>query len=375
MNKYIKEYYNNNDYKDWDPADVELHKSIDWKARDYKDYPVVKDSFEYPAIGYSDDGTKTEKIKFIKYLRSNPIFPPYYAPEKNPFPELLGPMYDGERYGFYDIHNRYESQHIYDLLSESVEVADIVYDINTLDYENGQLKSSNIEHYDTYNDEDEARDMYKRLASESFYPHVELVKVYIMEDGSYKYKTLERTYDLNELEINDDEVFEEDYNDSNVDLPTDFTIKLTDADIAEIIDSDDEGEFISDIITNYFGQAHNGFNYQLDFDNYKIYIANVNWDYDDEEYLNESGIKHFIEDVIEEIEAAGGKENYLEKINGEIKAKIEEIDTLEYQLKNLNRPGYGYNSIDDKELEYDIQQAEADLKFLFDKKNIAEQGE
>ena len=168
-------------------------------------------------------------------------------------------------------------------------------------------------------------------------------------------------------------MFEEDY--TNADLPTDFTIKLTDADIAEIIDSDDESEFISDLVTNYFGQLHNGFNYQLDFDNYKIYITNVDWDYDDEEYLNESGIKHFIEDVLEEIEQAGGKENYLEKINKEIQAKIEEIDTLEYQLKNLNKPGYGYDSQDKAELEYDLKEAEADLKFLFDKKNIAEQGE
>lgn len=103
----------------WTDEDIELHKSIDWAARDYKEYPVIDDSFNGKAVCYStEDGTVYQDCKFIKYIRSNPIYPPYYAPEENPFPNAVGPMYDGNHYGNYDIHDRYESQEIYDALSK-----------------------------------------------------------------------------------------------------------------------------------------------------------------------------------------------------------------------------------------------------------------
>jgi len=107
-------------YKDWDPADAELHRNTDWKARNYEDLPVPEDSFEDDVVMYNYGGEPEHKnVKFIKRLRSNPIFPPYYAPEEKPFEHGLGAMYDGKRHGKYDIHNRYEDQETYDRLSES----------------------------------------------------------------------------------------------------------------------------------------------------------------------------------------------------------------------------------------------------------------
>lgn len=111
--------YDNVNMSEWLPKDLELHKSIDWKARNYKDYPVPDDSFDFEAIKYSKDAEPEYKdTKFIKYLRSNPIYPPYYAPEdKNLFDNAVGPMYDGDKTGPYKIHNRYETQELYDILS------------------------------------------------------------------------------------------------------------------------------------------------------------------------------------------------------------------------------------------------------------------
>ena len=61
-----------------------------------------------------------------KFLRSNPIFPPYYAAVmEKPFGmdvSYVGPMYDGHYYDHYDIHDRYETQEVYNMLSDSLEV-------------------------------------------------------------------------------------------------------------------------------------------------------------------------------------------------------------------------------------------------------------
>ena len=56
-------------------------------------------------------------MQFTKHLRSNPIYPPYYAPDEQPFENAVGPMFDGYRVNGYDVHDRYETQEIYDLLS------------------------------------------------------------------------------------------------------------------------------------------------------------------------------------------------------------------------------------------------------------------
>ena len=80
------------------------------------DYPVPEDSFEYDAVAYGlPGGEQVKKVKFIKYLRSNPIFPPYYAPEKKVFDHTVGPMYERHKKGKYKIHNRYDTAEVYDI--------------------------------------------------------------------------------------------------------------------------------------------------------------------------------------------------------------------------------------------------------------------
>lgn len=114
---YGSRYTDYNKEDGWTDEDIAKHKEIDWRERNYSDYPIPEDSFTSEAVAYTDNGTKRVKVKFIKFIRSNPIFPPYYAPEKKPFTGVVGPMYDGNKHGSYGIHDRYESQDIYDALS------------------------------------------------------------------------------------------------------------------------------------------------------------------------------------------------------------------------------------------------------------------
>lgn len=110
--------YRNVNMSKWEQEDLDLHKSIDWEARNYEDYPVPEDSFEGDVVRYSIDEPEQHKnVKFIKYLRSNPIYPPYYKPETRPFSDVVGPMYDGDNVGKYGVHNRYETQELYNKLS------------------------------------------------------------------------------------------------------------------------------------------------------------------------------------------------------------------------------------------------------------------
>ena len=107
-------------YDGWTQEDIELHKNTNWGARDYRELPVESDSFNYNVKLYSMDGSKEDNARFIKYIRPNPIFPPYYAPAPEySYSGYLGPMFDGETHGAYDIHNRYETQDLYNLLSDS----------------------------------------------------------------------------------------------------------------------------------------------------------------------------------------------------------------------------------------------------------------
>lgn len=109
------------DYEGWDPADIDLYNSIDWKQRNYKEYPVPTDSFMGTARLYSQQGEITQRVKFIKYIRPNAIFAPYYRPEvEKPFDvdfSYVGPMYDGAVHGYYGVHDRFESSQLYDILS------------------------------------------------------------------------------------------------------------------------------------------------------------------------------------------------------------------------------------------------------------------
>lgn len=106
---------------EWEPEDIELHKNTDWAGRNYRELPVPEDNFEHEVVAYGlPGGTQRKKVKFIKYIRPNEIFPPYYAPEVDAFDGTVGVMYDGAgKRGKYDIHHRYETQDVYDALSES----------------------------------------------------------------------------------------------------------------------------------------------------------------------------------------------------------------------------------------------------------------
>ena len=109
----------------WTDEDIELHQSIDWEGRNYEDYPVENDTYMGNVILYTSDGRKiTKNVEMVKYLRSNPIYPPYYAPRNNrPFEKgfycksYVGPMYDGNTHRTYKVHDRFEDQGTYNLLS------------------------------------------------------------------------------------------------------------------------------------------------------------------------------------------------------------------------------------------------------------------
>lgn len=112
------------DPDNWTQEDIDLHKSIDWKARDFEKYPVEEDSFKTTATLYYEGGyEESEPVEFIKYLRANPIYPPYYAPKEDPFSRSnVGFMYDGRKKGKYEVHDITETQEVYDtLMSESKE--------------------------------------------------------------------------------------------------------------------------------------------------------------------------------------------------------------------------------------------------------------
>lgn len=117
----------------WTPEDIEKHKNIDWKELNYSNYEDTSDQFEYEVVLYDFNNRPERKtVLMSKYYRANSIFPPFYAPANNekPFENAVGPMFDGDTRGNYDIHNRYETQEVYDRLSE-----DLNENTNTLDVE------------------------------------------------------------------------------------------------------------------------------------------------------------------------------------------------------------------------------------------------
>ena len=108
----------------WSERDKELWQKTDWKARDYKELPVEMDSLNLVGHFYTTDGEFIKPVRFIKYIRPNPIYSPYYGPVYDK--ELLDfmekghfcyPMYDGRKEGHYDIHDRFESNDVADMLS------------------------------------------------------------------------------------------------------------------------------------------------------------------------------------------------------------------------------------------------------------------
>lgn len=125
MKRYIK---CDHDMSDWEPEDIELYNSIDWKSRNYKEYMVPEPVFKaYVSLYTVDDGPLMTYVPFYKFIRPNgDVYPPYYAPKSNPFdhPEfekeggVVGPMFDGNSHGRYDIHDRYETYELYDYITD-----------------------------------------------------------------------------------------------------------------------------------------------------------------------------------------------------------------------------------------------------------------
>lgn len=109
----------------WSDKDKETWKNVDWKNRDYKDFPVEDgDPIVLDGYFYTLDGHFTKPIKFVKYLRANPIFSPYYGPVYDT--ELLSimenghfcyPSFDGRKEGPYNIHDRFDDSELADRLS------------------------------------------------------------------------------------------------------------------------------------------------------------------------------------------------------------------------------------------------------------------
>ena len=125
MKRYIRSA---RDFSKFTAADKDLWESIDWKARNYEEYEVPEDNF-YRLVdihGVGDD-VIYQLAKFVKVIRPNPIYPPYYRPSEDDNPELdrlihqyklIGPMHDkGRAFNGYSIHARYETQELYDQLS------------------------------------------------------------------------------------------------------------------------------------------------------------------------------------------------------------------------------------------------------------------
>ena len=109
----------------WSERDKQLWQQTDWKSRDWEELPVEDDTFDSVGYFYSlQKGCIQHPVTFIKYIRANTIFPPYYGPIYTS--ELLKFMeegnyyratYDGHQAGNYDIHDRFETGELYDRLS------------------------------------------------------------------------------------------------------------------------------------------------------------------------------------------------------------------------------------------------------------------
>lgn len=181
---YIKEAYNDYDPEDgWTEEDIELHKSIDWKARNYEEYDAG-DSVTMEVVLYGLDEPEYAKVEMHKFLRSNPIYPPYYRPVmEKPFGmdiAYVGPMYDGNDYNNYQVHDRYETQETYDMLSDSLRVEkkelSLREKLNKLDHEgldnNNYLDLVNL--YEAVNDRLNAQEKQelKKLVDTSNDPEV-----------------------------------------------------------------------------------------------------------------------------------------------------------------------------------------------------------
>ena len=114
------------DPQQWSDQDIETYNHINWEQRNYEDYDAGE-PIEADVVLYGDDDPRFKTVTMHKYIRSNPTYPPYYAPvEEKPFgmhSAYVGPMFDGEEYGIYQIHDRYETEELHEALGNGSRVA------------------------------------------------------------------------------------------------------------------------------------------------------------------------------------------------------------------------------------------------------------
>ena len=108
----------------WSDRERKIWKEIDWKTRNYEELPIEDDTFEGIGYFFTKASKEEKKITFVKYIRPNPIYPPYYGSVYTA--ELLEfmkngsycyPCYDGRDEGHYSIHDRFDTGELADKLS------------------------------------------------------------------------------------------------------------------------------------------------------------------------------------------------------------------------------------------------------------------
>lgn len=108
----------------WTEEEKELWKSIDWQARNYEDYIVEDDTFDGEVVVYGLGDPVYLPTTFVKHIWANPIYAPCYDPvdedfvrDEFPNDSIVGPMSDGNKHNGYLVHDRYETQELYNILS------------------------------------------------------------------------------------------------------------------------------------------------------------------------------------------------------------------------------------------------------------------
>lgn len=108
----------------WSDRDKQIWQETDWRARDYDELPVEGETFEGFADVYGLPRDEKIRVTFQKHIRANPIYPPYYRPvydsklrEYMKQHGLVTAMYNGNMEGQYDVHDRFETYELYDMLS------------------------------------------------------------------------------------------------------------------------------------------------------------------------------------------------------------------------------------------------------------------
>ena len=134
------------DPNDWEEEDIKFWNHIDWQKNGYSEFARADDTITAKVTKYSmHNDPETKEVTMCKYFRANPIYPPYYAAVEKPFDKCVGPMYDGHKAGKVDIHDRYETQEVYDLLSEAHNSNGEANKLNTVLQDCDDLKSNAVE--------------------------------------------------------------------------------------------------------------------------------------------------------------------------------------------------------------------------------------